>query len=284
MSIKLEKLRNIFSSLTSFCFFIWIPLLNLLPKLVLGEANYPILHVVVIFALIMWTVVAILLKSWRSAVLLIFLLICYFNGDNIESIYDFTTHKSFFINIPIIAIIFLNFWSIYPKLNKPFKILLIGIFTWIVLISIFRIILPNTTGIEDSYSIEKLLIRFLIISIVSLPLFLSLLLAINSFHSLRLFAPFFYALSAFFFWELLPISYGLNLATNITAIIIYVAIAFWLNSGLKFWFSSEIAKYDVPAVQLNEIFTPLSYRVIALFSSITVFFLLINFIFLFVIL
>lgn len=209
-----EELLGQLNAKLTYVFFLWMPVLNLGFSFVLDESEWPILSVILMCLCLLWFVLFILLGKWKIARFILIPLICYFVAGR-EATYDFIAHKSYLVNFMIIAIFLCTLLPRYSKLNKPFRILLLGVLGWLVLFSVYKMIYPVFDGVEYDYTLQSLLLRYGALLMVSLPLLFALSAVNRMFGTLVYFAPLVYALFALFLCELIPLPYTYNIFTNI---------------------------------------------------------------------
>lgn len=247
---KEELLEQLNAKLT-YVFFLWLPVVQLGFKFVLDESEWPILSLILIGLCLLWFVLFILLRNWKIARFILIPLVCYFIAGR-EATYDVIANKSYLVNFIVTAIFSCTLLPIYSKLNKPFRILLLGVLGWLVLFSVYKMIYPVFDGVEYDYTLQSLLLRYGALMVVSLPLLFALSAVNRMFGTLVYFAPLVYALFAFFLFELIPLPYTYNLFTNIVAVLVYWSIAKWVTPVLRSWFYAPDAKADLSNLLLTE--------------------------------
>ena len=246
-----EKVLGQLNSKLTYCFFLCVPVLNLALKLVLEESEWPILSILLIVLCLMWFVAFALLKNWKAAGFILIPLICYF-GVGRASTQEFIANSSYVVNLIIVAILSCTLLPGYSKLNKPFRILLLGVLGWLVLFSIYKMICPVFAGVDYDYTLQSLLFRCGALLIVSLPPLFALSAVNRMFGTIAPFAPLVYAVFALFLWELIPLPYTYNILTNIVAVLVYWSIAKWVTPVLKSWFYVPAAKEDLSSLLLTD--------------------------------
>ena len=231
----MQLLKKIFSNwflIGVLCFFLWMPILNLYSTL-MYDTEESILKIIIAILFIAWALIFLLKKKWKISLILLVAFLLTVSKHDYDNILEFIENKNFIVNFLVIAITFIPLLLRFHKFDKPIRILILGTMSCMVLLAISKIIYPITldyfedlfiyTSEPDGLFIySNLLITFLIrslIIIISLsPLLITLLIVSNTVDSYRLFAPLFYAFCALFVWELIPITYGYNLATSIVSL------------------------------------------------------------------
>ncbi len=246
-----EKVLGQLNSKLTYVFFLWMPILNLAFSLVLEESEWPILSIILIALCMIWFVLFALKGKWKVAGFIFIPLVCYFVAGR-ETTYEFIVNKSYLVNLIITAIFACTLLPTSSKLNKPFRILLLGVLGWLVLFSIYKMIWPVFDGVGYDYTLQSLLFRCGALLVVSLPPLFALSAVARMFGTVVPFAPLVYAVFALFFWELIPLPYTYNIFTNIAAVLVYWSIAKWVTPVLTSWFYDPSAKADLSTLLLTD--------------------------------
>mgnify|MGYP003290496016 FL=1 len=294
----MQLLKKIFSNwflIGVLCFFLWMPILNLYSTL-MYDTEESILKIIIAILFIAWALIFLLKKKWKISLILLVAFLLTVSKHDYDNILEFIENKNFIVNFLVIAITFIPLLLRFHKFDKPIRILILGTMSCMVLLAISKIIYPITldyfedlfiyTSEPDGLFIySNLLITFLIrslIIIISLsPLLITLLIVSNTVDSYRLFAPLFYAFCALFVWELIPITYGYNLATSIVAFVVYGCISYWIGLGLRnLSYCSDLETDNTQTLMIKGINSPISRRIILSVSCSGIFFMAVAYLFL----
>lgn len=294
----MQLLKKIFSNwflIGVLCFFLWMPILNLYSTL-MYDTEESILKIIIAILFIAWALIFLLKKKWKISLILLVAFLLTVSKHDYDNILEFIENKNFIVNFLVIAITFIPLLLRFHKFDKPIRILILGTMSCMVLLAISKIIYPITldyfedlfiyTSEPDGLFIySNLLITFLIrslIIIISLsPLLITLLIVSNTVDSYRLFAPLFYAFCALFVWELIPITYGYNLATSIVAFVVYGCISYWIGLSLRnLFYCSDFETDNTQDLMLKGINSPISRRIILSVSCSGIFFMAVAYLFL----
>lgn len=240
-----------------FLFFIWQPLLNLLPTFIFHSNENDILWMCTTMLYGMATIAFLLLKRYKIAIFIATL----FSLQNSSSysndiLFNFIEQQSYIVNGSLIIAILCLTLPVISKMNKISQVLSLGIIGSMVMYTLYKIAFPTFVGMEYTFTFASYLVRFICVSIILLPTLLALLYAAGNLGTFKIFSSIIYTVGALYFCELLPIPYTTSLYMHIIVTIVYIYVAYNISTFFTNWSTGKVSQMEIATFPFEKILTP----------------------------
>lgn len=246
-------------------FFTWQPFLNLIPTFIFHESEWPTLCIFISLLYLLLVVLFLFCKMTPLSLLFLLLLSLQWTKQySSDTLYTFIEQQSYIINGSITLVIAGLTIPFFSKMNKLARALFFGFIGWVAMYTLFKVAFPTFVDMDYSYTFTNYLIRFICVSIMTLPMLIALLYMASNFGSFKPFLQAFFSVGAICMCELLPLPYTMSLYLRITMMIVYLYTALKISGFVSSWAKSDISRMRFDnALKFSEIWIP-KVRVVAM--------------------